>query len=73
FKNVPNARSEVVAEGVKFARTVDKVKYHPAGDEIYKIVQPVLGEIWKGQATVRNAIPPLQSQIQSLMDRTPMT
>ncbi|MBI3973301.1 MAG: extracellular solute-binding protein [Chloroflexi bacterium] len=72
FRNSPNVRPEVVADGVKFARTVDKVKYHPAGDEIYKVVQPVLKDIWAGKATVRTAIPPLQSQIQALMDRTPM-
>lgn len=72
FKNAPNARPEVVADGVKFSRTVDKIKYHPAGDELYKVIQPVLAEIWQGRATVRAAIPPLQSQLQALMDRTPM-
>jgi len=72
FKATPNVRAQVVADSVKVARTVDKIKYHPAGDELYKVIQPVLTEIWQGKATVRAAIPPLQSQLQALMERTPM-
>ena len=72
FKNTPNARPEVVADGLKFARPVDKIKYHPAGDALYKVIQPVLTEIWQGKATVRAAISPLQSQLQALMEQTPM-
>lgn len=72
FKDTPNARAQVLAEGVKFARPVDKIKYHPAGDELYKIIQPVLTEIWQGKATVRAALPPLQPQLQALVDRMPM-
>lgn len=72
FKSAPASRLEVVADSVKVARPVDKIKYHPAGDELYKVIQPVLAEIWQGKATVRASIPPLQPQLQALMDRTPM-
>lgn len=73
FKNVPNARPDVVADGVKFARTVDKIKYHPLGDanEMYRILEPVLADIHAGKATVRAAIPPLQGQLQAIVDRSP--
>lgn len=72
FKSAPNARPEIVADGVKFARPVDKIKYHAAGDELYKVIQPVLADIWAGKATVRAAIAPLQPQLQAIMDRFPM-
>ncbi|HET6320130.1 MAG TPA: extracellular solute-binding protein, partial [Chloroflexota bacterium] len=72
FKSTPNVRPEVVADGVKFARTVDKIKYHPLGDggDMYKILEPVLADIHAGKATVRAAIPPLQGQLQAIMDRS---
>jgi multiple sugar transport system substrate-binding protein len=73
FQSTPNARPEVMADGVKFARPVDKIKYHPQGDdgELYRILEPVLADIHAGKATVRAAIPPLQPQLQAVMDRTP--
>ena len=73
LKSSPNARPEVVADGVKFARPVDKIKYHPLGDgsEMYKILEPVFAEIHAGKATVRAAIPPLQGQLQAIVDRSP--
>jgi hypothetical protein len=72
FTHNPNARTEVLSDSIKIARPVDKIKYHPAGDELYKVIQPVLTEIWKGNASVRAALPPLQSQLQSIMDQFPM-
>jgi multiple sugar transport system substrate-binding protein len=72
FKNTPNAHPEVLADGVKFARPVDKIKYHPAGDDLYKVIQPALTDIWAGKATARAALPPMQSQLQAIMDQTPM-
>ncbi|MDQ3701516.1 MAG: extracellular solute-binding protein [Chloroflexota bacterium] len=72
FRSAPDARPGIVADGVKFARPVDKIKYQPAGDELYKVIQPVLTDIWQGKATVRAAIAPLQSQLQAIMDQTPM-
>jgi ABC-type glycerol-3-phosphate transport system substrate-binding protein len=73
FKNTPNARPDVMADGVKFARTVDKIKYHPLGDasDMYRILEPVLADIHAGKATVRAAIPPLQGQLQAIVDRSP--
>jgi ABC-type glycerol-3-phosphate transport system substrate-binding protein len=73
FKNAPNARPEVVADGIKFARPVDKIKYHPLGDgsDLYRVLDPVMVEINSGRATVRAAIPPLQGQLQAIMDRAP--
>jgi hypothetical protein len=52
---------------------VDKIKYHPLGDggDLYKTIKPVLDDIWAGKATVRAAIPPLQGQLQAIMDRSP--
>ena len=74
FKIAPNSRPEVLADSLKVVRPVDKIKYHPVGDggELYKTIQPILTDIWAGKATVRAAIPPLQSQLQAAMDRTPM-
>ena len=62
-----------MADGVKFARTVDKIKYHPLGDasEMYRILEPVLADIHAGKATVRASIPPLQPQLQAIVDRSP--
>ena len=73
FKHVPNARPDVMADGVKFARTVDKIKYHPLGDasEMYRLIEPVMADVHAGKATVRAAIPPLQPQLQAIMDRSP--
>lgn len=72
FTDMPNARLELVWESIKFARPVDKIKYHPAGDELYGVIKPVLADIWAGRATVRAALPPMQSQLQAILDRTPM-
>jgi ABC-type glycerol-3-phosphate transport system substrate-binding protein len=73
FKNSPNVRAEVLADSVKFTRPVDKIKYHPFGDggDLYKVIDPVLQECLKGTANIRSAIPPLQSQVQAIMDRAP--
>ena len=58
---------------MKFARTVDKIKYHPLGDasEMYRIFEPVMADIHAGKATVRAAIPPLQGQLQAIVDGSP--
>jgi ABC-type glycerol-3-phosphate transport system substrate-binding protein len=73
FKATPNARADIVAESVKYARPVDKIKYHPLGDggELYKVIEPVVNDIMAGKAQVRAALPPLQSQLQAIMDRAP--
>ena len=72
FAHNPNARINVLADSIPIARPVDKIKYHPAGDELYKVIQPVLAEVWKGSASVRAVLPPLQPQLQSIMDQFPM-
>ena len=73
FKNTPNVRAEVLADSVKYTRPVDKIKYHPFGDggDLYKVIDPVLQECLKGLQNIRSAIPPLQSQVQAIMDRAP--
>jgi ABC-type glycerol-3-phosphate transport system substrate-binding protein len=73
FTATPNVRAEVLAESVKYARPVDKIKYHPFGDggELYKVLEPVVNDCMAGKATVRAAIPPLQGQLQAIMDRAP--
>lgn len=73
FKTAPNARSEVLAEAVKYSRPVDKIKYHPFGEggDLYKLIDPVLQEGLKGTASIRSALPPLQGQAQAIMDRAP--
>ena len=72
FAHNPNARINVLADSIQLARPVDKIKYHPAGDELYKVIQPVLAEVWKGNASVRAVLPPLQPQLQSIMDQFPV-
>ncbi len=73
FKSTPNVRPEVLSESVKYSRPVDKIKYHPFGDggDLYKVIEPVVNDCMAGKATVRSAIPPLQSQLQAIMDRSP--
>ncbi|HEU5315585.1 MAG TPA: ABC transporter substrate-binding protein [Chloroflexota bacterium] len=73
FKATPNARAEVLAESVKYTRPVDKIKYHPLGDggDLYKVIEPVLNDCLAGKAQVRASIPPLQGQLQAIMDRAP--
>ena len=73
FKGMPNVRPEVVGDGVKNARVVDRMKYHPLGDggDISKTINPVLADIWASRATVRAAIPPLQAQLNAIIERTP--
>ncbi|MDQ3699326.1 MAG: ABC transporter substrate-binding protein, partial [Chloroflexota bacterium] len=72
FKHNPNARTEVLAETVKIARPVDKYAYHPGFGELNKVIQPVLADIWAGKATARAALPPLQAQLQGIMDQFPV-
>jgi hypothetical protein len=73
FKHNPNARTEVLAETIKVARPVDKYAYHPAFLELNKVIRPVLDEIWGGKATAGAALPPLQSQLQGILDQFPAT
>jgi ABC-type glycerol-3-phosphate transport system substrate-binding protein len=76
FKYAPDCRPEVLADSIKFARPVDKIKYHPAGgdanSELYKPINAALAEAWAGRASVRTVLPPLQSQLQAIMERVPM-
>jgi ABC-type glycerol-3-phosphate transport system substrate-binding protein len=72
FKHNPNARIEVLAETAKIARPVDKYAYHPAFLELNKVIQPVLAAIWAGKASARAALPPLQVQLQGIMDQFPV-
>jgi ABC-type glycerol-3-phosphate transport system substrate-binding protein len=73
FSSMPNVRADVISESVKYSRPVDKIKYHPFGDggELYKVIEPVVNDCMAGKATVRSAIPPLQPQLQAIMDRVP--
>jgi hypothetical protein len=68
-----NVRADVISESVKYTRPVDKIKYHPFGDggELYKVIEPVVNDCMAGKAQVRSAIPPLQGQLQAIMDRAP--
>jgi multiple sugar transport system substrate-binding protein len=70
FKDKPAVRAHVVAEGVKFARPVDKIKYHPATQEMYDLVQPALRDIWAGKAPVAQTLRSLQPQLQAIIDRS---
>lgn len=72
FKDLPNVRSQVIADGIKLARPVDKIKYHPFSDEMYTtVVAPALAEIWAGKVTVRQTFPSLQQRLQAICDKTP--
>ncbi len=71
FKHNPNARIEVLTQTTRIARPVDKYAYHPAFLELNKVIQPVLADIWAGKATARAALPPLQSQLQGIVDQFP--
>ena len=72
YKDKPNVRAQVLADGVKTARPVDKIKYHPATQEMYDaVVQPALKEIWAGNQTVKSSFATLQSQLQTIIDRSP--
>lgn len=65
--------AEIISESVKYSRPVDKSKYHPFGDggELYKAIEPVVSDCMAGKATVRSAIPPLQPQLNAIMERAP--
>jgi multiple sugar transport system substrate-binding protein len=72
FKNYPNVRSQVIAESVRAARPVDKIKYHTANKEMYdSVVKPALAEIWKGQSPVAQGLKKIQPLLQGLIDKTP--
>jgi multiple sugar transport system substrate-binding protein len=71
YKDKPNVRAQVLADGVKVARPVDKIKYHPATQEMYDTVQPALRDIWAGKETVRATFGTLQQQLQAIIDRSP--
>ena len=72
YKDHPTVRAHVVADGVKFARPVDKIKYHPGSTELNdELVNPVLREIWAGRAPVAASFKTLQPQIQAILDRYP--
>jgi hypothetical protein len=71
FSHNPKARTEVLASTVKIARPVDKYAYHPAFLELNKVVQPVLADIWAGKTNAHAALPPLQAQLQGIVDQFP--
>jgi ABC-type glycerol-3-phosphate transport system substrate-binding protein len=71
FKHNPNARIEVLTQTTRIARPVDKYADHPAFLELNKVIQPVLADIWAGKATARASLPPLQSQLQGIVDQFP--
>ncbi|CAA9222211.1 MAG: hypothetical protein AVDCRST_MAG77-736 [uncultured Chloroflexi bacterium] len=73
FSHNSNARIEVITQTTRIARPVDKYAYHPAFLELNKVIQPVLADIWAGKATARAALPPLQSQLQGIVDQFPAT
>jgi hypothetical protein len=72
FTHNPNARIEVLFETTRVARPVDKYAYHPAFGELNKVVQPTLADIWAGRAAARAALPPLQTQLQGILDQFPL-
>ncbi|MGH2370085.1 MAG: extracellular solute-binding protein, partial [Chloroflexota bacterium] len=70
YKDYPNARAQVLADGVKFARPVDKIKYHPGTKEMYDLVQPALKDAWAGKQAVKAMMSTLQPQLQAIIDRS---
>lgn len=71
FADYPNARVQVLVDGVKFARPVDKIKYHPATTELYNTARPVVTGMFEGKETVRQAFTSLHQQFQAILDRSP--
>ena len=67
----PTPASRCSRRPARIARPVDKYAYHPAFGELNKVVQPVLADIWAGKASARAALPPLQSQLQGILDQFP--
>ncbi|MDQ3699915.1 MAG: extracellular solute-binding protein [Chloroflexota bacterium] len=71
FAEYPNARAQVLVDGIKFARPVDKVKYHPASAELYTTARPLVEGMYAGKETVKQAFTTLHQQFQAILDRTP--
>jgi len=72
FAEYPNSRVQVVVDGIKVARPVDKIKYHPATKELYDTLKPILvDQIYAGKQTVKQGFAELQQQFQAIIDRTP--
>ena len=71
FGEYPNARAQVLVDSIKFARPVDKIKYHPATTELYATARPVVEGMFQGKETVKQAFTTLHPQIQAIVDRTP--
>ncbi|HEX2037273.1 MAG TPA: extracellular solute-binding protein [Chloroflexota bacterium] len=69
YQEYPQARAQVLADGVKVARPVDKIKYHPASVEMYDLVNPHLRDAWAGKQQVRAMMTSLQPQLQGIIDR----
>jgi multiple sugar transport system substrate-binding protein len=71
FAEYPKARAQVLVDGIKVARPVDKIKYHPATTELYATAKPLLDGMFAGQQTVKQAFTTLQPQFQAILDRSP--
>ena len=71
FAEYPNARAQVLVDGIKFARPVDKIKYHPATTELYATAKPVVEGMYAGKETVKQAFGTLHQQFQAILDRSP--
>jgi ABC-type glycerol-3-phosphate transport system substrate-binding protein len=72
FAEFPNSRVQVVVDGIKVARPVDKIKYHPATKELYDATKLILVDsVFAGKETVKAGFSVLQQQLQSILDRAP--
>lgn len=71
FAEYPNARVQVLVDGIKFARPVDKVKYHPATTELYATARPLFEGMYAGKENVKQALTTLHQQFQAILERTP--
>lgn len=61
----------MLVDGIKFARPVDKVKYHPATTELYATARPLIEGMYAGKENVKQALTTLHQQFQAILDRTP--
>jgi multiple sugar transport system substrate-binding protein len=71
FAEYPNARAQVLIDGIKIARPVDKIKYHPGTTELYATAKPFIDNLFAGKETAKQAFTTLQPQLQAVVDKYP--
>lgn len=71
FAEYPTSTWQVLVDGIKVARPVDKIKYHPATTELYATARPVIEGIYAGKETVKQGFATVNPQLQQIIDRTP--